>query len=187
MLARVLAVLVMSLCSCLPMCFGFSRPCFSPQQAGEHAGKDICIAAHVYGVEQAADGTRLLDVCGPADGAAAESAVKEAADPPKEVSRCSLLIVSLAQDRREVGSLQEVAQKDVQLRGTIHNMHGQSILLLSSSRQFHDGPEKFRPNPELLRGFSADEAATAFRDPEMSSHGKHSGSSAFAGKLTPVH
>jgi hypothetical protein len=154
-------------------CFAAHRPCYSPQAAAAHAGNDICIAAHVYHIEQGADGTRYLDVCPPSLAPAGTS------------DACPLLIISLSVDRKEVGALTQVESQDVQLRGTVHAMHGQAVLLLSNSRQFHDGPEKFRPNPELLAGFSTDRASTAFNDPTLRGKG-HKGSSTFNGKLTPI-
>lgn len=159
------------------------RACYTPAESAEHIDKDICVAAHIYRVEEALDGTRLLDVCG----VTAPQSDKTADVHSAVLISCPLLVISLAQDRREVGTLESVTDKDVQLRGTVHSMHGQNVLLVSHARQFQDGPEKFRPNPDLLRGFTADEAATAFRDPGMSPHGKHAQTSAFGGRLIPVH
>jgi len=100
------------------------------------------------------DGTRYLDLCRP--GTPDES--------------CRMTVVSLAADRKDVGALESLRQQDVHVRGVIHAAHGQSMMLLSHARQFRDGPEKFRPNPELLSGFSAGSEGTAFRDPAMSAH-----------------
>ena len=61
---------------------------------------------------------------------------------------CRFTIVSMPADRREVGSLDSMREQDVHMRGKVHALHGQSIMLLSNTRQFHDVPEKFRPNPE---------------------------------------
>ncbi len=144
-------------------CFAGSRPCYTPDEASDHAGKEICLSAHVYDVVENPDGTRYLDVCKP--------------DTPDE--SCRFTIVSMAVDRKDVGTLDTVREQDVHLRGTVHAMHGQAIMLLSSARQFHDGPEKFRPNPELLGGFSAGSEGTAFRDPGMTAHRSHK-SSVFA-------
>jgi hypothetical protein len=183
MLCRMLTLALMGLLFHAQWCFASHRACYSPTQASEHVDQDICLAVHIYRVEEASDGTRILDVCGNSVAAADEATVPHLAGS----TSCSLLVMSLAQDRHEVGTLENVTNKDVQVRGTVHSMQGQTVLLVSHARQFHDGPEKFRPNPELLRGFTADEAATAFRDPGMSPHGKHAQSSAFGGRLTPVH
>ncbi len=139
-------------------CFASTRPCYTPEEAVEHAGKDICLAAHVYDVVESEDGTRYLDVC----------------EPGKPEESCRFTVMSLEADRKEVGQLESVREQDVRLRGVVHTVHGQSMMVLSHARQFHDGAEKFRPNPELLSGFSAGNGATAFRDPGMSAHKQHS-------------
>ena len=145
-------------------CLAASRPCYTPDEAADHAGKEICLSAHIYDVVENADGTRYLDVCKP--------------DTPGE--SCRFTIVSMAGDRKDVGALDAIREQDVHLRGTVHAMHGQAIMLLSNARQFRDGPEKFHPNPELISGFSAGSAGTAFRDPSMSAH-RSKKSSVFAG------
>ncbi len=145
-------------------CFASSRPCYTPEQAGEHAEKEICLAAHVYDVVENDDGTRYLDVCRP--GVPDES--------------CRFTVVSLPSDRKEVGSLDSMRDQDVRVRGVVHTVRGQSMMLLSHARQFRDGPEKFHPNPELISGFSAGSEAMAFRDPAMSGH-KHRSASLFKG------
>ncbi len=146
-------VLLFLLCPLLVVtaCFASDRPCYTPEQASEHAGKEICLRAHVYDVVEDTDGMRYLDVCKP--GVPDES--------------CRLTIVSLPGDRRDVGVLDGIREQDVRLRGVVHGLHGQSVMLLSHVRQFHDGPEKFHPNPELLGNFSAEHAGTGFKDPEM--------------------
>ena len=138
-------------------CFAGTRPCYTPDEAQDRAGKDICLAAHVYDVVEARDGTRYLDVC----------------PPEKDEASCRFTVMSVAADRKEVGELEGFREQDVHLRGTVHTVHGQSVMLLSHARQFHDGAEKFRPNPELISGFNADREGTAFRDPTLSaSHRK---------------
>jgi hypothetical protein len=147
-------------------CFA-ERPCYTPAQASEYAGKDVCLNAHVYAVLDSEDGTRYLDVC-------------PASAPDK---RCLVTVISLAADRKSVGSLQGLVDQDIHLRGVLHATEGHYYLLLSDARQLHGGAEKFRPNPELMRGFGADSGAMAFRDPAMSSRG-HKGSSTFKGTAT---
>ncbi len=145
-------------------CYASPRTCYTPEEASDHPEKDICLSAHVYDVVENADGTRYLDLCKPgqADGG------------------CRMVVVSFAADRKEVGELDTLREQDVHLRGMVHILHGQSMMLLSHARQLHDGPEKFRPNPELLSGFSASSNAMAFKDPAMSSH-KSKKASVFAG------
>lgn len=147
-------------------CFA-ERTCYSPSEAATHDGKDICLQAHVYSVEEEADGTRYLDVC----------------EPGAKDSSCRMTVVSMAADREEIGSLNNLAQTDIRLRGVVHVVHGEAFLMLSSRRQLHDGPEKFRPNPSLLAGFSGGAGGTAFRDPALGTR-RQKGVSSFKGTAT---
>lgn len=147
-------------------CFG-ERPCYDPAKVSAYTGKDICLSAHVYAVIETEGGTRYLDVC-PASGAD---------------SACQLTVVSMPADRRSVGSLAQLEGKDIHLRGVVRETEGHYYLQLSEARQLHGGAEKFRPNSELMRGFSAESGITAFRDPALTSHGGK-GQSAFKGSIS---
>ena len=139
-----------------------ARPCLLPDEAATRSDKEICLSAHVYQLTEASDGTRYLDIC----------------SPGTANGDCRMTILSLAVDRKEVGELDNVVGQDIHLRGVVHTLHGQSTMLLSHTRQFNDGPEKFRPNPALLAGFGAESSKTAIKDPATMSH---RGSSAFKG------
>ncbi len=148
-------------------CLASPRPCFTPDEALDHAGKEICLTAHVYDVVESPDGARYLDVCPP--------------ETPE--GGCRFAIVSMPEDRKEVGTLDTLREQDVHLRGVVRALHGESIMLLSNARQLRDGPEKFRPNPQLLNGFSAGSNAMAFKDPAMTAH-KQRPASLFRGSAT---
>jgi hypothetical protein len=138
-----------------------SKPCFSIAEAAQHLNQDVCIDAHVYDVIDLADGTRFLDVCSP-----------ETAD-----DACHFTIISLRQDQKEVGRLQELRGQEIEIRGVVHSFSGRAGIILSASRQLHGGAEKFRPNPALIKGFSAADGKSAFDDPAFRSGGhKHSSS-----------
>jgi hypothetical protein len=129
-----------------------TRPCHPASEAARYTGKDICITAHIYDIAQLRDGTRFLDTCSP-----------ETSD-----ADCRFTIASLPQDRRDAGNLNELRGKDIELRGTIHSVNQRSLIYLSSARQLHGGAEKFRPNPALIRGFSAGDSKTPIHDPSLS-------------------
>ena len=138
-----------------------TKPCFSMPEASEHLNQDVCIRAHVYDVVELADGTRFLDVCSP-----------ETSD-----EACHFTIISLRQDRNEVGGLQELRGQEIEIRGVVHSFSGRAGIILSASRQLHGGAEKFRPNPALIKGFSAADGKSAFDDPAFKSGGhRHSNS-----------
>lgn len=141
---------------CPAMAFGGSqRPCVTADEATKMLDKDICITAHIYDVVELPDGTRYLDVCAP--------------DTPDE--KCRFTIVSLFEDRDEVGELRKYRDMNVQVRGIVRPMHGRAGMVLSHARQFYGGPPKFKPNPLLAKGFNADESRPPINDPNLRSQG----------------
>jgi len=133
------------------------KPCITTDEAAKLTNKDVCIQAHVYDVVELPDGTRFLDVCPP--------------DTPDQ--NCRFTIVSLREDRQEVGELLKFRDADVHVRGIVQPMHGRSGILLSHVRQFYGGPPKFKPNPKLLHGFTGDQGKPAIADPNLKSQGGH--------------
>ncbi len=129
--------------------------CVSVEDAGRLLNKDICISAHVYDVVQLGDGTRYLDVC----------------SPQTTDEDCRFTIMSLWQDRDEVGELTQYRDMDVQVRGVVRPMHGRAGMLLSHARQFRGGPPKFQPNPKLAHGFDAGQDRPPIQDPNLRSQG----------------
>jgi hypothetical protein len=132
------------------------KTCYSPDEALAHQNKDVCVAAHVYDVVELADGTRFLDVCSP--------------ETPDE--QCRFTVMSTNGDRKTVGDLGQFREQDIRIRGVVRPFGGRAEILLSDARQFHGGAEKFRPNPALLHGFSAEDGRPAFSDPSLKS-GRH--------------
>jgi hypothetical protein len=117
----------------------------------------VCIDAHVYDIVELPDGTRFLDVCPPATSDA----------------NCTFTILSLREDRQEVGDLTKFRDADVHVRGLVQPMHGRSGMVVSHARQFYGGPPKFKPNSKLLRGFAGDQDKPAISDPILRPHGGH--------------
>jgi len=135
------------------------RPCLSVAEAAQelNRNKDICLKAHVFDVVELADGTRFLDVC--------------SADTPDD--ECSFTLISLRSDRETVGDLRKYRDQDVKLRGIVRSTHGRMGILISHARQFNGGPEKFRPNPKLLKDFNGQSDRMPVRDPNLASSGRH--------------
>ena len=131
------------------------KPCVTADEATKLINKDVCITAHIYDVVELPDGTRYLDVCTP--------------DTPDE--RCRFTIVSLWEDREEVGELRKYRDMNVQVRGIVRPMHGRAGMVLSHARQFYGGPPKFKPNPKLARGFNGEESRPPLYDPNLRSQG----------------
>jgi hypothetical protein len=155
---RRLLVLALFVASVSPIAFaGRPKPCITAEEAAKLANKDVCIEAHVYDVVEMQDGTRFLDVCAP--------------ETPDD--KCVFTVVSLREDRGEVGELRKYRDADVHLRGIVQPMHGRRGMLLSHARQFDGGPPKFRPNPKLLRGFTGEQGKPPIADPNLRPHGGH--------------
>jgi hypothetical protein len=144
-----------ALCAPALACAGATRPCVPAGQAAKLLNKDVCVSAHIYEVVQLPDGTRFLNVC----------------SPQTTDDNCRFTIVSLPEDRGDVGELTQYRNQDVEIRGIVQPMHGRAGLVLSHVRQFHGGPPKFRPNPLLARGFTADESRPPVNDPNLRAQG----------------
>lgn len=134
---------------------GKPKTCVTADEATKMMNKDVCVTAHVYDVVQLADGTRYLDVCSP-----------ETPD-----AQCRFTIVSLNEDRDDVGELRKYRNMNVQVRGIVRSMHGRAGMVLSHARQFNGGPPRFRPNPMLMHGFNAAQNRPPIYDPNLRSQG----------------
>jgi hypothetical protein len=81
--------------------------------------------------------------------------------------------VSMNADRDDVGDLRKYRDQNIALRGIVRATHGRMGIVISHVRQFSGGPEKFRPNPRLLRDFNGQSDKMPVRDPNLSAGGKH--------------
>jgi len=134
---------------------GSQKPCVTAEEATKLVNKDVCVTAHIYDVVELPDGTRFLDVCTP--------------QTPDEA--CRFTIMSLREDRYEVGELRKYRDMDVRIRGMVRPMHGRAGMMLSHARQFYGGPPKFKPNPKLAHGFTAEQHRPPINDPNLRSQG----------------
>jgi hypothetical protein len=134
-----------------------AKPCVSAEEASKLLNKDVCVNAHIYDVVELPNGMRFLDVCTP-----------ETAD-----ENCRFTVVSMFEDRTDVGELGKYKNANVHIRGIVQSMHGRAGMVLSHERQFNGGPPKFKPNPKLARGFNAEQDHPAINDPNLRSHGSH--------------
>lgn len=150
--------LILVLCPAIAL-GGRPKPCVPADKAEQMLHKDVCISAHVYEVVELPDGTRFLDVCSPATPDA----------------QCRFTVMSLRDDREDVGELTRYRDMNVQIRGIVQPMHGRAGMVLSHVRQFYGGPPKFRRNQRLLRGFGGDQNRPRLSDPNLRPQGGHRG------------
>jgi hypothetical protein len=137
------------------LAFAAPKPCVTADEASRQLNKDVCVSAHIYDVVELPNGTRFLDVCTPAT--------------PDDL--CRFTIVSLWEDRSDVGELRKYKDMDVHVRGIVQSMHGRTGMVLSNQRQFYGGPPKFRPNPKLAHGFNAEQDRPPVDDANLRSQG----------------
>lgn len=135
------------------------KTCLAIDEAAKQPNKDVCITAHVYALVELADGVRFLDVCPP--------------DLPD--AQCRFTLLSLPSDQDEVGDLRKYRDQDISVRGVVRATHGRMGMVISHIRQFSGGPEKFRPNPRLLKDFNAQSDRAPVHDPNLASTGRHRG------------
>lgn len=122
------------------------KSCIPAEQAIRSIGKTECVTAHVYRIVDTAAGVHFLDVCSP--------------DTPDDA--CHFFLVSYTRDAPSVGDLNRLLNRTITVQGKVRSMEGHADIVLSSRDQLHGGREKFRPNPELLKGYSADSGQQAF-------------------------
>jgi hypothetical protein len=135
---------------------GKPKPCVTADEATKLVNKDVCVTAHIYDVVELPDGKRFLDVCKP--------------QTPDE--QCRFTLMSLWEDREDVGELRKYRDMDVQVRGIVRPMHGRAGMVVSHARQFYGGPPKFKPSPKLARGFTAEQGRPPLYDPNLRSQGR---------------
>lgn len=147
------------LISAVPIGLASNKTCLVPNEALAHIHRNICITAHVYRVVDAANGTHFLDVC----------------SPQTSDLDCHFFIVSFPGDEKSVGDLQGLVRHTIQIHGTVHTVQGRAEIILSDKKQLHGGKQKFHPNPELVKSFSAENGGQAFtaKNGTMGQHGVH--------------
>lgn len=148
------SILLLALAASLPV-FAGQKPCVPAEEAAQHLNKDVCISAHIYDIVELPNGTRFLDVC----------------TPDTTDDRCRFTLVSYFEDRDEVGELSRYRNMNVHVRGIVRSMHGRTGMVVSHARQFYGGPPKFKPNPLLARGFTADTDRPPISDPNLRRQG----------------
>jgi len=134
-----------------------AKPCVTAEEASKLINKNVCVNAHIYDVVVLPNGTSFLDIC----------------TPDTSDENCRFTIVSLFEDRGDVGELGKYRNANVHIRGIVQSMHGRAGIVLNHQRQFNDGPPKFKPNPKLGRGFNAGQDQPEIYDPNLRSQGSH--------------
>ena len=159
LLSRLRLLVLLLLASAASVANASPKNCIVPNEALAHINKSVCVTAHVYRVVDAANGTHFLDVCSP-----------KTADID-----CHFFVVSFSNDEKSVGDLQALVHQTIHIRGTVHTVQGRADMVLSSKQQLRGGKEKFHPNPQLVKSFSAENGGQAFnaKNGTMGQHGVH--------------
>jgi len=136
-------------------CAFAKQKCVTAEEASKLIDKDVCVSAHIYEVIELPSGTRYLDVC----------------PPDTSDDLCHFTLISYREDRNEVGELSRFRDMDVRVRGRVRSLHGRTAIVVSHVRQLYGGPPKFRPNPMLARGFTAEQNLPPIYDPNLRRQG----------------
>lgn len=133
--------------------------CIPPDQAMQYLHHDVCVEVHVYRVVDASDGIHFLDVC----------------SPQTSDADCHFFLLSSDEDKKFTGNLQQLVGQTIQIRGKIRTLQGRTDMIFSTQQQLHGGKEKFHPNPQLLKTFSAENGGQGFssRNGVGGQHGVH--------------
>ena len=153
------ALLLCLFAACSPLAASAGAPaCFQLADSGLRASRDACVFAHVYDVVRVDAGVRFLDLCSP--------------ETPDDA--CHFSVVSYREDSGSVGNLETLRGQDIAIRGPVQSFAGRYFMILNDDRQLHGGAARFRPDPRLLTGFSAEDASPG-NAPELRVNFHHHG------------
>ena len=153
-------LLALSIFAVLSSSLGWAkRTCISPADALQHLNQDVCVEAHIYRAVDAGNEIHFLDVC----------------SPQTSDADCRFFIFSFSKDRKSVNFLHSLVGRTIHIRGTVHTIQERGEIELSSERQLHGGKGRFRPNPLLVKSFSAENGGQGFiaRNGTLGQRGVH--------------
>ena len=116
--------------------------CLTLDELQLRTARDACIAAHVYNVVTVENGTRFLDLCSP-----------ETSD-----AQCRFTVVSYREDHTSAGNLEQLSGRNIEVRGAIEKFGSRYRMILNDDGQLHHRQPRFRPDPRLMTGFSAEDS-----------------------------
>ncbi len=106
----------------------FAGDCISIEQAARKIGSNACVSGKVLQVGHS-KGTTFLDFCA-------------------DVQSCPFVVVVFASDLRDVGDVDKLADKDIQVNGRIEEYDGRAEIILKDLKQLRGEAAKLPPLPK---------------------------------------
>ncbi len=106
----------------------FAADCISIEQAAKRVGLNACVTGKVLKVGHS-KGTTFLDFC-------------------EDVQACPFVVVIFASDLRDVGDVEKLAGKEIQLSGRIEEYDGRAEIILKDVKQLRGEAAKLPPLPK---------------------------------------
>jgi len=115
--------------------------CIPFEQASKHMGSNECVTGKVLKVGHSARGTTFLDFC-------------------EDAKSCPFVVVIFARDLRDVGDVDKLEGKTIEISGKVEEYNGRAEIILKDVKQLHGEAGNIPPLPknydvEKRGGFSA--------------------------------
>lgn len=137
LLAPLLLLSSLSLAKCIPF-----------ESVADKIDKDACVSGKVVKVEQLRAGHYLLNFC-------------------EEAKTCAFSVIVFRDDLRDVGDVQQLQGKDIEIHGRVKEYRGHAEIILKDVRQLHGEAARIPPLPKTY---------------DVSRHGRYSAGSFYGGK-----
>jgi hypothetical protein len=117
--------------------FALSFPAFSSvgcipfDQAQKHIGETQCVRGKVLRVETGSGGVHYLDFC-------------------EDYGSCSFSVVVFASDLKRIGDVEQLAGKNIEIRGEVKEYDGRAEIVLENAKQLGGEATRLPPFPKMF-------------------------------------
>ncbi len=102
--------------------------CIPFEKAKDHIGSNACVTGKVIKVGHSARGTTFLDFC-------------------EDEKSCPFVVVIFARDLRDVGDVEQLAGKVIEIGGKIEEYNGRAEIILKDVKQLRGEAANIPPVP----------------------------------------
>ena len=103
--------------------------CIPFDKAKDHIGSTACVTGKVLKVGHSKSGTTFLDFC-------------------EDVKACPFVVVIFARDLRDVGDVEQLAGKTIEITGKIEEYNGRAEIILKDVKQLRGEAANIPPLPK---------------------------------------
>lgn len=103
--------------------------CIPFDKAADHIGSNACVSGKVLKVGHSAHGTTFLDFC-------------------EDVKSCPFVVVIFARDLRDVGDVDKLEGKVIEISGKIEEYNGRAEIILKDIKQLRGEAANIPPVPK---------------------------------------